>query len=72
MLSPTLYIERVQFQFKVCQAVWFSYSQRKMAKLFANSGDPDQTPKYAASDLGLGCLQINQWGGVGGIQTKMS
>ena len=27
-----------------------------MAKLFANSGDPDQTPRSAASDLGLHCL----------------
>ena len=27
-----------------------------MAKLFANSGDPDQMPHYAASDLGLHCL----------------
>ena len=24
-----------------------------MVKLFANSGDPDQTPSSAASDLGL-------------------
>ena len=30
-----------------------------MAKLFANSGDPDQTPHSAASDLGLHCLLIN-------------
>ena len=29
-----------------------------MAKLFANSGDPDQTLHSAASDLGLHCLQI--------------
>ena len=29
-----------------------------MAKLFANSGDPDQTPHFAASDLGLHCLPI--------------
>ena len=29
-----------------------------MAKLFANSGDPDQTPHSAASDLGLYCLPI--------------
>ena len=28
-----------------------------MAKLFANGGDPDQTPCSAASDLGLHCLQ---------------
>ena len=27
-----------------------------MTKLFANSGDPDQTPRSAASDLGLHCL----------------
>ena len=29
-----------------------------MAKLFANSGDPDQVPCSAASDLGLHCLLI--------------
>ena len=29
-----------------------------MAKLFANSGDPDQTPRSAASDLGLHCLSV--------------
>ena len=29
-----------------------------MAKLFANSGDPDQTPRSAASDLVLHCLPI--------------
>ena len=29
-----------------------------MANLFANSGDPDQTPRSAASDLGLHCLPI--------------
>ena len=29
-----------------------------MAKLLANSGDPDQTPHSAASDLGLHCLPI--------------
>ena len=29
-----------------------------MAKLFANTGDPDQMPHSAASDLGLHCLPI--------------
>ena len=29
-----------------------------MAKLFANSGDPDQTPCSVVSDLGLHCLPI--------------
>ena len=34
----------------------FRYSYRKLANLFVNSGDPDQTPRSAASDLGLHCL----------------
>ena len=29
-----------------------------MVKLFAKSGDPDQMPHSAASDLGLHCLPI--------------
>ena len=29
-----------------------------MVKLFANSGDHDQTPRSVASDQGLHCLQI--------------
>ena len=29
-----------------------------MVELFANSGDPDQTSRFAASDLGLHCLPI--------------
>ena len=33
-----------------------------MAKLFANSEDPDQTPRSAASDLGLHCLPITLLG----------
>ena len=41
------------------------YSQRKMAKLFANSGDPDQTPHNAASDLGQHCLPITLMGDPG-------
>ena len=36
----------------------FRYSLRKMVELFANSGDPDQTPHSAASDQGLHCLSI--------------
>ena len=31
---------------------------RKMVELFANSGDPDQMPPSAASDLGLHCLPV--------------
>ena len=33
-----------------------------MAKLFANSGDPDQTPCSAASDLGLHYLPSTFYG----------
>ena len=33
-----------------------------MAKLFANSEGPDQTPHSAASDLGLQCLPITLLG----------
>ena len=33
-----------------------------MAQLFANSGDPDQTPLVAASDLGLQCLLVTLLG----------
>ena len=29
-----------------------------MVELYANTGDPDQTPHSAASDLGLHCLPI--------------
>ena len=35
-----------------------------MAKLFANNGEPDQTPHSAASDLGLHCLQITPFRGL--------
>ena len=33
-----------------------------MVELFANSGDPDQTPRSAASDLGLHFLQVTRLG----------
>ena len=33
-----------------------------MVELFANSGDPDQTPRSAASDLGLHCLPDTRLG----------
>ena len=40
----------------------FRYTKRKKDKLFANSGDPDQTPHFAASDLRLHCLTIARLG----------
>ena len=33
-----------------------------MVERFANSGDPDQTPCSAASDLGLCCLPVTRLG----------
>ena len=35
-----------------------TYFLRKMTELFANSGDPDQTPRSVAPYLGLHSLQI--------------
>ena len=39
-----------------------------MTELFANREDPDQTPRSAASDLGLHCLPNTL---SGGLQTIM-
>ena len=33
-----------------------------MAKLYASSGDPDQTPQNAVSDLGLHDLPVTLFG----------
>ena len=33
-----------------------------MVELFANRGDPDQTPRSAASDLGLQCMSDTRLG----------
>ena len=33
-----------------------------MVELFANSGEPDQTTRFAASDLGLHCLSVTRPG----------
>ena len=40
----------------------FKYSYRKMAELFANSGEPDQMPHSGASDMGLHCLPVTPLG----------
>ena len=42
----------------------FRYSWRQIAKLFANSEDPDQMQHSAASDLGLHCLPLTLLGGL--------
>ena len=38
-----------------------------MVELFANRGDPDQTPRSVASDLGLHCLPVTR-SAVSGLQ----
>ena len=40
----------------------YTYSQRKMVGLFATSGNPNQTPRSAASDQGLHCLPVTHLG----------
>ena len=35
-----------------------------MVELFTNSGDPDQTPHFAASALGLHCLSVTRLGSI--------
>ena len=39
--------------------VFFIYIQILKKLLFANSGEPDQTPRFAASDLVLHCLPLS-------------
>ena len=34
--------------------------KEKIVKIFANSGDPDQTPRSTASDLGQHCLPVTR------------
>ena len=34
------------------------YLEKQMVELIGNSGDPDQTPRSVASDLGLHCLSV--------------
>ena len=63
---PTLYIGRVHSHFQIRSAMRFDLDIPRekwlMAKIFANSGEPDQTPHNAASDLGLHCLPITLLG----------
>ena len=55
MNSPTLILEDSNFDFRYVRLCDLDFL-RKTVELFANSGDPDQTPHSAASDLGLHCL----------------
>ena len=74
MTNPTEFFTRVRNPFRekygstrLCDLD----ISRKKAKLFANSGDPDQTPLSVASDLGLHCLP-NTLFGVSGLKLVMT
>ena len=55
---PHYILEEFNFNYRYVWLCDLGISYRKKAKLFSNSGDPDQRPCSAASDLGLHCLQI--------------
>ena len=63
MNSTTLYtVEDSNFDFRYVRLCDLDILGEKMVELFANSGDPDQMPHSAASDLGLHCLPITLLG----------
>lgn len=54
ILDPTKNIEEPIFTFRGVRIFhFFKYSERKIAELFANSENPDQTLHCRASDLGV-------------------
>ena len=55
MNSPTQYIGKILISI-------FGLCALEMIELFANSGDPDQLPHSAASDLVLHCLPFTLLG----------
>ena len=63
MNSPTLYIlEDSNFDFSMSgYMIYVFYVFLEKNKLFAGTGDPDQMPYSAVSDLGLHCLPITLW-----------
>ena len=55
-LAHTIYIESVNFMY--VRLYDRDSPREKSAKLFANSGDPDQSPHSAESHRGLNCVQL--------------
>ena len=49
----------MHFRFKCCWEVLFIFIQILIEHSVANSGDPDQMPRFAASDLGSYCLPMS-------------
>ena len=59
MFTP-LSIGRVHFQTNGCWVAFFIFIQVLKEILFANSGEPDQVPRFVASNLVLHCLPLSQ------------
>ena len=52
------------FPYYILEDTFFDFRYvSKLIELFANSGDPDQTPRFAASDQGLHCLPFTNFAG---------
>ena len=56
MKSPHFILEDSNFDFRYVRLCDLDIPREKIVELFSNSGGPDQTPRNAASDLGLHCL----------------
>ena len=56
----------------VLSVVYIYIKRKKKTVLNSKSVDPDQTPHYAASDLGVHCLPIPFYGtlGINGLNLK--
>ena len=59
---PHYVLEDSNFNFRYARLYEIDILREKMVELFANSEDPNQTPRSAASDLGLHCLPITLLG----------
>ena len=58
MYFPILINATGPFPFQGFWVVIFIFNQILKKLLYANSGEPDQTPRFAASDLVLHCLPM--------------
>ena len=66
MYLPTLISRMSPFPILSGVGQYFSF----FSNLYANSEDPDQTPHYAVSDLGLHCLPLSHKKDIGLIWVK--
>ena len=57
---PYYKLEESIFDFRYVKLYDVDIPKEKKVELFANSADPDQTPRSVASDLGLHCLPVTR------------